>query len=388
MKKVLIIGPFDDYGGREIDTAFIASSLRQEFEITICSLGNITSSCQIKTYLPNINLTSVKERLYKNYIFLKPAAILSYFKNGRKEPVYFYINNAINYRIGLRKKELQQLRVLVKQCDLIFIRAHIHSLKTKEIIDLGFKHHKKIIFRTTGEIGLEKSWSSYLNKVNLFIHHSQNNADNLHAILNVPYKVIDQSAIQEDFLLQTSLLNDEIRNFAVIGRLSLEKNIPKLVSFFKDVASISDKLFIIGDGDERSIVKKNVGSCTNIKVLGHLSTLEIADFFKKIDCLIISSSSEAGPLVGVEAMAAARLILSTKVGAMPKRLGATLNNFWFEPDNFDSFKKEYKSIKGLSLESIKKISKSNRDCYLQNNSRDKISELYLSTIKEVFSGQD
>ena len=46
MKKVLLIGPFEDYGGREIDTAFIASSLYENFEVSICSTGNITKKSQ------------------------------------------------------------------------------------------------------------------------------------------------------------------------------------------------------------------------------------------------------------------------------------------------------------------------------------------------------
>ena len=382
-KKILIIGPFEDYGGREIDTAFIASSLIQEFDVSICSTGNISKKSQIFTSLSKVKVTSLKKKLYEKEYLLRPATVLSYLKNKKVEPVYFYVNNRFNSYLSFNQKEVKQLRSLIKIFDVIFLRAHLFTLRTKKIIELASEYKVKVIFRTTGEIERKKSWPQYFTKVDLFIHHSDYNAHNLHSSLPAKYWVIDQSALQEEKLLSLNFLKNPIKNFAVVGRLSPEKNILNLVSFFKMCSSPGDNLFIVGDGEERSIIEQEVAGWKNIYMLGQLSSSDTAELFRRIDCLVISSLSEGGPLVGIEAMAAARIIFSTRVGAMSTRLKDTRNNFWFEAKNYNSFKTGFLKLKNLELELIERISVSNRNIYLKHHSKMVVSEKYSNAVQEV-----
>ena len=44
---MLIIGPIGDFGGRELEAGFIANSLSDNYDVEICSIGNITKNSQV-----------------------------------------------------------------------------------------------------------------------------------------------------------------------------------------------------------------------------------------------------------------------------------------------------------------------------------------------------
>jgi len=98
--------------------------------------------------------------------------------------------------------------------------------------------------------------------------------------------------------------------------------------------------------------------------------------------LVIPSHEEAGPLVGIEAMAAGKLIFSTKVGAMAQRLYNTENDFWFDINKEQSFLQLIERVKNIKPEGIKVIREKNRKIYLENYSIEKISNEYLN----IFNG--
>jgi len=59
----------------------------------------------------------------------------------------------------------------------------------------------------------------------------------------------------------------------------------------------------------RSLAKNN----PNIVFKGQLGNSKTHQAFRDNDCLIISSSEEAGPLTGIESMAAGKIMISTRV---------------------------------------------------------------------------
>ncbi|UZH55632.1 glycosyltransferase [Salinimicrobium tongyeongense] len=328
-------------------------------------------------------MTSLKEVLYLNYISLRPAALLSYYRNGQNAPVHYYVNNRFNSGKGLKIKEREQLRKVIGEVDSVFIIAHLFSLRIKEI-SIASEAKKKIIFRTTGSIELRKTFPDYLEKVTHFFHHSHDNAHKLHNyIKNRNYSIIDQSAPNEELLLKIPPLKRQPSNFVAIGRFSAEKNFQFLISEFKKFCHELDKLYLIGDGELKTWLLEEKGGNENIIFMGQRTSGEVAEFFRSVDCLIIPSLHEAGPLVGIEAMAAAKIILSSPVGAMPERLKDTLNNFWFEPEDGGSLEREFKRIKNLSLKETEEISLSNRKNYLKSYSREKISNLYCHSIDRI-----
>ena len=202
----------------------------------------------------------------------------------------------------------------------------------------------------------EKSNFEFLNKVTKFIHHSEKNASNLNAIYNLPYAIIDQCAIEDSKLLPLSIAKTKPLRFGFLGRLSIEKGIIELVDFFSNQSEY--QLIVAGNGPLLNQIIDN----KNIEYIGQIEPQRLNVFFEKIDVLIISSHEESGPLVGLEAMAAGKIIVSTNVGAMKDRLLDTNNNFWFELNNISELKNIFEKLNTLELETI---ANSNREKYLK-----------------------
>ena len=384
MKKILIIGPIGDEGGREIEAGFIASALSNNFEISVFSTANITKASQLYNYPFEGKVTSLKEALYRNHFSLRPAALLSHYRNGGKAPVHYYINNRFNTGKGLKLKEKLQLEKVIRGVNCVFIIAHLFSLRTKEIINIASEAKKKIIFRTTGTIEERRTFPDYLEKVTHYFHHSHDNAHTLHNyIKNQNYSIIDQSAPNEELLLKIPPLKWQPSTFAAIGRFSAEKNFKYLISEFKKSYEKSDRLYLIGDGELRDSLLEEKGDCQNIVFKGQVNSKEIAGLFRSIDCLIIPSWHEAGPLVGLEAMAAGRILLSSPVGAMPERLKFTGNDFWFQPHLDGDLERLIRRIKTMSGDVIEKISQKNRQKYQDSYSEKNIINLYINTVERI-----
>jgi glycosyltransferase involved in cell wall biosynthesis len=381
--KILIIGPIEDFGGRELEAGFVASALKEEFDVNVLSTGNLTIKSQFHEIVDEIKITSLKQLLFERNIFLRPATLLSYLKNRKKEPVFFYINNKINSRY-IKKKENAILKEVIQNYDLIFIIAHLQTLRTKEIIQFSRELQKAVIFRTTGEIELSTEAPTYLNKVSLFIHHSQVNANKLHGKLKSDnYAIIDQNSYMESHLLNIPVINKKVERFVAIARLAPEKNLFNLISFFQDTCENDDELLIVGTGILYPKLYELIRESRNIKLIGHLSIFELNNIYDNMDCAVIPAYTEAGPLVGIDAMAAGKIILSTKVGAMWERLQDSHNDFWFQPEDKDSFKKQFERIKNLSASEVHIIAEKNRNLYIQNYSTKEVSDKYRNSVSQL-----
>jgi glycosyltransferase involved in cell wall biosynthesis len=121
----------------------------------------------------------------------------------------------------------------------------------------------------------------------------------------------------------------KIRNLGFIGRLSPEKN-PLLAI---DIANkLKMPLIMAGDGPLKSeIVLRLKNDFNHVTFLGWQNPL---DFYKKIDCLILTSEVEGLPNVILEALASGLPIISTDVGGIPDVLSNT-NSFLFNKNNLN-----------------------------------------------------
>lgn len=385
--KILIIGPIEDFGGRELEAGFVASVLKEEFEVSVLSTGNLTSKSQFHEIVDEIKITSLKKLLFERNIFLRPATLLSYLKNRKKEPAFFYINNKINSR-HIKEKENAILKEVIQNYDLIFIIAHLQTLRTKEIIQFSKEFKKPVVFRTTGEIELSIEAPSYLKMVTLFLHHSLVNANKLHGKLkNDNYVIIDQNSYTESHLLKIPVINKKVKRFVAIARLAPEKNLFNLISFFQDSCENDDELLIVGTGILYPKLYELIQESRNIKLIGHLSIFELNNIYDNMDCAIIPAYTEAGPLVGIDAMAAGKIILSTEVGAMPDRLENTYNDFWFKPEEKKSFQHQFNRIKNLSPSEAYAIGDENRRKYIQKYSKKEISGKYRNCVSQLMANR-
>ncbi len=387
MAKILIIGPIEKFGGRELEAGFIASVLNKDHKVEVFSTGNITDWSQLYEMVGGIKMQSLKQLLYRKYALLKPATFLSFIRNKRKEPIFFYVNNAFNSKF-LKSKEKRVLEDVIINYDLVFIIAHLRTLRTKEIIEISNRLEKPVIFRTTGEIELKGQPPEYLKNVNLFLHHSEKNASLLHNKLqNTPYHIIDQNSYMETGLLKLPLPKRKVNSFICVARLAPEKNLINLISYFEEFSEESDELTIVGTGIlyEKLLTKSR--NIKNIKLTGHLSIEEVRKIYKDIECAIIPAYTEAGPLVGIDAMAAGKVILSTNVGAMPDRLAGTENDFWFRPEEKETFKNQFERIKGLEASEVFEITKKNRNTYIERYSKEVVSDQYFNSVTGVLKNK-
>jgi glycosyltransferase involved in cell wall biosynthesis len=383
-KKILLFGPIGDFGGRELESGFIASVLSAKYEVAICSSGTISKKSQVFDFNKNLKVFSVKELLFDKYWGIKLLAYFSFFKNRFKGTISSYSNNTIIKRFFDYDKKVQiVLDELIKDYDLIFICAQLSSGLIGKVIDISEVNGKKTLFRTTGTIASIDY--NFIDSVDCFIHHSVGNVNKIETFKKHRFEIIDQCAYNEIDLLKVPFSNSGINNFLVLSRLSPEKGIEEIIDFFLRVCSENDVLFIAGNGVLESGLKIKYEQSRNIKFKGFVNCSNLSDLFGVIDCLIIPSPEESGPLVGIESMCAGKIIISTRVGAMQERMRGTLNDFWFDHNNFESFKTTFFNVKGLNKSEIIKTSVSLKEKYKKEYSIYEIGEKYLTIVHKMFN---
>jgi glycosyltransferase involved in cell wall biosynthesis len=380
-KKVLVIGPIGDFGGRELEAGFIAKSLKSDFKISICSTGELTKKSQVFGFVKNDEVYTIKKLTFKNSFILKITSFISFVKNKGKLPMCYFVNNEINKKyFNADEKIKNQIENIISKHDLIIICAQLSSNYIEEIINYSSLKNKPVFFRTTGAIK-KNIYTNFdcLKKVTLFIHHSEANAANLNSQMFLPYVVIDQCAYNEEKLLKINHINTKVRTFVTISRLVKEKNLDVLINAFNQISNNLTKLYIIGDGPEIINLKQIANDNKAIIFTGFTPHDELDKFLKISDSLIVSHyDEETGPLTGIEAMASSRLIISSKTGAMMERLPH--NPFWFD-NNENSLLKQINKVCALDENEIIQLSQENRARYLSNYSIDKISKQYLELVK-------
>lgn len=382
-KKILIIGPICDFGGREVEANIIARALEQDFDVCILSTGYMTSDSFAIKNLKKTKWGAVPQKIVANNPILCFLSFLSKIVNKGKLKNYGYLNNLISKKIfDLDKLYQKEIEKMLKESNLVILCVQLKSKFFPEIV--LFCDEKKIpcLVRTTGTIReVSESDFSFLKKVNLFVHHSEANAYNLNKQINLPYSIIDQCALYEDQLLALHVkLNSDLR-FGYLGRLSEEKGILPIADFF---SKTSLSFIIAGDGDKKQQLLEIISDKPNCKFLGSQKNENLTLFFDAIDVLIIPSYEESGPLVGLEAMAAGKIIISTKVGAMEERLEG-LHTFWFQIENIHSLELAIMQVMSFSESERVVLSNSLKERYLCQYSFYTISEKYKTLTKRFIN---
>ncbi|OXB07618.1 glycosyltransferase family 4 protein [Flavobacterium pectinovorum] len=380
--KILIIGPITDFGGRELEVGFVSNVLSSKYQVEVCSTVTISKNTQVLDFSKSLPVFSLKSKVFKNFGVIKFLAFISYLKNNFKGSVPDYANNEwAKKHYSYDAKALKVLNTLIPKYNLVIFFGQLSSNYIKEIIEICHHNKIKFVFRTTGKI-LDYQNYDYLNYVDLFIHHSANNANGL-KINAHNYTVIDQCAFNEEELLKIPVVKNKVKTFLTIARLEKEKNIDIVIKAFLKVSD-NDKLIIIGEGSEYNNLKKLAKNNENVVFTGFIANHKTADFFKQADCIIISHYDfETGPLTGIEAMASARLILSAKTGAMEERFKG-INISWFN-NTVEDLSEEMMKIKNIDADQAEKLSIEIRERYTSRFSKENINARYLEVIEKVMA---
>lgn len=315
--------------------------------------------------------------IYENSYFVKLSSLLTKHFNQRKENADNFIKNSFTKRVidfDLRMENY--LTASIKEYDLITFCAELDSKWLSETIYLCKKFDKPLLIRTTGMIkSLPENVFQELKFKHSLLVHSLFNYKKLECFTDLNVSILDQTSLIEYALLPLSIHSvlDSIK-YGYIGRFDENKGVLKLLEHLNQSGK---NILLAGNGTHKTVVKAYCERNQSFHSMGELSVDQIAVFFDQIDVLIIPSYEEAGPLVGVEAMAAGKIILSTKVGAMPDRLNKVQDNFWFDINNSESLFKQMDKIESMSQEDLKRQMRANRKHYLDNYKLEHITNLYL-----------
>ena len=383
MKKrsILIIGPIVDFGGREVMTNLLANVLKDNYTINVLSTTLMTKSSVALNNLSSNQWSTLSQNVYNKNVFLKLTASLTKAIYKRKEPAYFFIKNKLsNPFFNFEVLGVKTINQFLKQTDLIIYSDEITGKWLKQIIEFSEKDKIPLLLRLTGKI---KSTPSFLlGKTYNFnvLAHSKQNANAIKGQLDLEVWNIDQTTVLENKLLALKVKENENLTYGFLGRFSKEKGINSLIKVF---SKNNKKLILAGNGPFLNDVITLTEDNTNSVYLGELKPTQLPDFFDKIDVFIIPSFEEGGPIVGVEAMAAGKLIISTKVGAMPERMEDTENDFWFSHDVEHDLQNTIDAIEKLTKTERLKIRQQVRKKYVSNNSIASIRTQYLDLIKTL-----
>ncbi|GAA4772122.1 MULTISPECIES: glycosyltransferase family 4 protein [Flavobacterium] len=382
-KKILIAGPIGDFGGRELEVNIIANALKSDFDVSVLSTGYMTGHSFALKNLNSIKWESVPKKIISKNFLLFFLSFFTKIVNRGKLKNYAYLKNSISKKLfDLDKLYQNEIEKQIKESDLVLLCVQLTSKFLPEIVSFCERRNIPCLVRTTGTIREVSILDlSFLKKVSMFIHHSEKNAYNLNKQINLPYIIIDQCALNEDkFLASEIKLNKDLR-FGYLGRLTSEKGILPTAEFF----SKTNLPFVIaGDGNQKKELLEIIADKSNCKFMGSLINENLNLFFNEIDVLVIPSYEESGPLVGLEAMAAGKIIISTKVGAMEERLNK-LHCFWFQIEDLSTLELAIRQVLSLNESERLMISKHNRERYLDYYSIASITEKYLESLNKIKS---
>lgn len=384
-KKILIIGPIGDRGGREVEAGFFAETLaRVGYDVNVCSTSNITSNSQLCDHLSWDKVDSVNLSIFRRKKIYRFLAYVAWLKNRKEAEPVVYTANLLSKRLLNYYDEVEiVINQQVARNDLIIFMGQISSSYVRLIVNAVEREKKRIIFRTTGTISMYQKIPQYFEKVDLFLHHSKHNHSKKLAEVTSDFKTLDQTALNEDSLLHISLREMKVRNFIMIGEVSRHKGVDVVLQFFSANADAEDKLLVLGEGDLKADLQEKYKKEENIVFGGHVQHYQLSKYIEAAQCLIIASEAETGPLIGIEAMASGLLILSTRVGAMEERLEQTLNDFWFQRDDLKSFEIQFEKIRSLKGKDVKTIAESTRKKYIENYSNKNVAQ-ELSELVRIY----
>lgn len=127
-----------------------------------------------------------------------------------------------------------------------------------------------------------------------------------------------------------------------VGRLHPVKNYPFLI---QGCAALREQgmdllCWIAGDGPERTRLERLIAACglqDRVLLLGQVPRRDLTSYFRHADLVVLTSHSEGLPVVLMEAMAHARLVLAPSITGIPELIAHRRNGFLYVPGSLTDF---------------------------------------------------
>ncbi|HEV2401710.1 MAG TPA: glycosyltransferase [Candidatus Sulfotelmatobacter sp.] len=131
-------------------------------------------------------------------------------------------------------------------------------------------------------------------------------------------------------------------NILSVGRLHAVKDHAFLVHACAHLAAsgVRFECSIAGDGPERASLEsliRQLGVAHNLHLLGHVPREQIGSLYDHADIVLLTSRSEGIPLVLMEAMARAKIVLAPAITGIPELVIPGKTGFLYEPGSMHDF---------------------------------------------------
>jgi glycosyltransferase involved in cell wall biosynthesis len=127
----------------------------------------------------------------------------------------------------------------------------------------------------------------------------------------------------------------------MVARLDLQKGFEYLLRAVRELCNSFEalKVVIVGDGPDRAAIQKMIeefGLQSNVVLAGQQS--DMPGVYAAMDIFVLPSLNEGLPMTILEAMAASRPVVATRVGAIPKVINDGENGLLVDPKDTDGLR--------------------------------------------------
>lgn len=218
-------------------------------------------------------------------------------------------------------KAVFQLSKIVKNHHIQLIHAHMfHALLMCILVKLLNKD-VRLVFTSHSFAGFGKLRSILIRSTRRLRAADIVFSKQQHLNLNSERTLVIGNGVQTENTKINFSENREIKKFIIVGRLSALKDHQSLIKSFAKLSDQSTELWIVGDGDLRSMLENLVQEynlVSRVKFWGLQQ--DVRHFLRQSDCFIISSKWEGLPMALLEAAMVGLPVISTPVGAVPELL--------------------------------------------------------------------
>ncbi|MDA7429909.1 glycosyltransferase family 4 protein [Primorskyibacter aestuariivivens] len=132
-----------------------------------------------------------------------------------------------------------------------------------------------------------------------------------------------------------------------VGRLAAVKGVPVLFEALERLDVPGLRVTLIGDGPERADLEREAaerGLADVVEFAGYRSQSEVAEALRETDALVLPSFAEGVPVVLMEAMAAARPVVTTRIAGVPELVEDGVSGRLVPPGDVDALVEALREI--------------------------------------------